>query len=242
MNVPGGKSLGEQNYEQFADRYAKFVRTKAYNAHYERPATLSLLPDVKGLRVLDAGCGPGEYAAWLVERGAAVVAFDVTPRMVEITQERLGDTVTALRHDLHEPLDFAGDEAFDLVICPLVLDYIKDWTPVFTEFRRVLKRGGTLVFSCGHPATDFFVFHNEGNYFNVEMFEMAWGGFGEPRPVVTSYRRSLADTLNPLIEAGLVIDHIHEARPIESFREQEPEQYEELLRRPGFLWVRARKP
>ncbi|MBV8887170.1 MAG: hypothetical protein JO235_24685 [Chroococcidiopsidaceae cyanobacterium CP_BM_RX_35] len=49
------KSLGEQNYEQFAERYAAGVETKAHNAYYERPATLSLLPEVQGLQVLDAG-------------------------------------------------------------------------------------------------------------------------------------------------------------------------------------------
>ncbi|WP_279387450.1 hypothetical protein [Rubrobacter taiwanensis] len=36
-------------------------RTVALEA-YERPATLSLLPDVAGKRVLDAGCGPGVYS------------------------------------------------------------------------------------------------------------------------------------------------------------------------------------
>jgi hypothetical protein len=45
------KSLGEKNYEQFAQRYAAKVETKAHNAYYERPATLSLLPNVR--RCLD---------------------------------------------------------------------------------------------------------------------------------------------------------------------------------------------
>ncbi|MBZ0289063.1 MAG: methyltransferase domain-containing protein, partial [Anaerolineae bacterium] len=73
------KSLGEQNYAPFAHRYAQYAETKPHNAYYDRPATLSLLPDVAGKRVLDAGCGPGIYAEWLVDHGAQVVAFDVTP-------------------------------------------------------------------------------------------------------------------------------------------------------------------
>src|SRR5262245_24979906 len=102
------KSIGEQNYEQFADRYAARVETKAHNAYYERPATLSLLPDVKGLRVLDAGCGPGIYAEWLVDHGASVVAIDVTPRMVELTRERVSSRADVRQADLTRPLDFAS--------------------------------------------------------------------------------------------------------------------------------------
>jgi len=51
-------------YETLAERYAVLVDTKPENAYYERPATLSLLRDMRGKRVLDAGCGPGSYAEW----------------------------------------------------------------------------------------------------------------------------------------------------------------------------------
>ena len=43
-----GKSIGESNYEQFADRYAALAVTKTHNAHYERPATRSLVPEAAG--------------------------------------------------------------------------------------------------------------------------------------------------------------------------------------------------
>ena len=62
--------------KELAEAYSAKVETKAHNALYERPATLSLLPPVKGKRVLDAGCGPGVTAQWLVDRGAEVVGFD----------------------------------------------------------------------------------------------------------------------------------------------------------------------
>ncbi|NJO84745.1 MAG: hypothetical protein HC828_19575 [Blastochloris sp.] len=56
------KSLGEKNYEAFADRYVRIAETKGHNAYYDRPAVTSLLPDVNGLHVLDAGCGGGYYS------------------------------------------------------------------------------------------------------------------------------------------------------------------------------------
>lgn len=63
------KPIALAAYETLAERYAALVDTKAANAYYERPSTLSLLPDVRGKRVLDAGCGPGSYSEWLVALG-----------------------------------------------------------------------------------------------------------------------------------------------------------------------------
>ncbi len=107
------KPLGRRDYEGFARRYAERASTKPHNAYYERPATLSLLPDVAGRRVLDAGCGPGHYARELLAQGADVVAVDVTPEMVELAHAEVGDRAVVLEADLGQPLAFAADEDFD---------------------------------------------------------------------------------------------------------------------------------
>lgn len=240
------KTLGEQNYEAFARRYAEYALNKPYNAYYDRPAVLSQLPDLQGKRVLDAGCGPGIYAELLLERGADLVAFDVTPEFVKITQEKVGDRATVVHGNLLEPLDFAADAEFDVVVCPLVLDYIEDWEPTFREFQRVLKTGGVLVFSAGHPQADWEWVKRrqpdrDWHYFDVEQFSMEWGGFGDPKPLITSYRRPLGAMVNPLIAAGLTLDHVLENQPTEAFKVERPERYEKLIREPGFITIRAIK-
>jgi len=60
----GSGPIALEAYAQLADAYAAMVDTKAHNAYYERPAMLGLMPDVKGKRALDAGCGSGRYAEW----------------------------------------------------------------------------------------------------------------------------------------------------------------------------------
>ena len=75
MNPESGGAL----FDAFAESYAEHARESVYNALYDRPAVLDLLGDVTGLRVLDAGCGPGYYAEELVRRGARVTAFDGSP-------------------------------------------------------------------------------------------------------------------------------------------------------------------
>jgi SAM-dependent methyltransferase len=81
---------------------------------------LSLLGDVTGQRVLDAACGPGLCAAELIDRGAQVVGFDQSPRMVQICRERVGQGEFRV-HDLADPLSWLPDGSVDLVLCALGL-------------------------------------------------------------------------------------------------------------------------
>jgi len=54
-----------------------------------RGTLLSWLPqDLTGLRLLDAGCGTGALAVEAARRGAAVVAIDLSPTLVELARER----------------------------------------------------------------------------------------------------------------------------------------------------------
>lgn len=238
------KTLGEQNYASFAKRYAAAVPTKPHNAYYDRPATWSLVGDVTGKAVLDVGCGPGLYAEMLVEAGAEVTAFDVTPEMVALARERLGDTATVVRANLEARLPWE-DGRFDLALAPLVLDYIEDWHAALSELYRVVATGGALVFSAGHPFSDFEIWRErepDSVYFERELMRFAWGGFGEPRPVVTSYRRPLSGFLQPLLDAGWRLETLLEPKPTQDYARVDPEGYAALMRQPCFLCVRAHKP
>lgn len=240
------KPLGERNYEQFAHRYAKHAKVKPHNALYERPATLSLLPEVAGRDVFDAGCGPGLYTSELVERGARVVAADVTPAMIELARQRVGSGASFVVADLAKPLDFAKDDSFDVVLSPLMLDYIEDWDPVFAEFFRVLRPGGHLVYSHSHPMSDYMLVQRKhdpaARYLDREAFSSQWGGFGTPRPTVKAFRRPLGQMMGALTQAGFILEQLLEPQPVDAMREVNPELFEALRREPCFLCVRARKP
>jgi len=55
-----------------------------------RAQMLARLPDdLRGARILDAGCGAGQMTAELAARGADVVAVDISPALVEIAQKRM---------------------------------------------------------------------------------------------------------------------------------------------------------
>lgn len=232
--------IAQEAYDELAEAYAAMVDTKPHNAYYERPATLSLLPEVTGKRVLDAGCGPGVYTEWLVAHGAEVLALDANEKMVALAKQRLVGKAQVRQANLEAPLDFLQDESYDIVLSPLVMDYVKDWEPVLREFYRVLKAAGCLVFSIEHPYMKYATHHLMSNYYKVERVEYIWRGFGKP-VTVPSYRRPMSAVVNPLLKVGFSLDQILEPIPTEEFLEKDPEDYEELMRSPGFMCLRALK-
>jgi magnesium-protoporphyrin O-methyltransferase len=73
-----------------------------------RALMLSRLPaDLRGVRVLDAGCGAGQMTAELAARGADVVAVDISPALVAIAQARLPEA------DAHRVTFTSGDMTAD---------------------------------------------------------------------------------------------------------------------------------
>jgi SAM-dependent methyltransferase len=233
------KPIALDAHESLAGAYTARVDNKPHNAYYERPASLSLLPEVNGKRVLDAGCGPGVYAEWLVTHGADVLAVDVSAKMVQYAGQRLGDRAKVIRADLSRPLNFLEDASFDIVLSALALDYVKDWYRTFKEFHRVLWESGVLVFSVCHPFAGMTL-HDTGRYFDTELFSYRWVGFGAPVNI-PAYRRPLGAVINPLLKAGFSLEHILESVPTKRFKKDLPQDYEELTRRPGFMCVRAVK-
>jgi len=238
-----GEPLARAAYASFADRYAALAPTKPHNGHYERPATLGLLGDVRGLKVLDAGCGPGIVSEIMAREGATVMGLDVTPEMVELARERCrGLSAEFSVADLALPLRSLEGGSFDRVICALVLDYVAELTPVLREFRRVTRPGGILVFSMSHPMSDWGDerIRGDGVYYERSRFGLHWTGFGEPYPYVEAYRRPLAEIFNAVVEAGWTFDRVEEPRPLPDMKAVSERHYERLSRAPAFICVRAR--
>lgn len=225
-------------YSEFAAAYASAIRNNSYNAGYDRPSLLELLPELKGLKVLDLGCGPGVYAEILLSQGAEVTAVDRSAEMVALVKQSLGDAVHCYEQDLSAGLPREADAAYDLAICPLALHYLEDFAPLLSEVRRVLQPGGLFVFSTHHPFVDYG-FSPSGNYFLTEKIVDEWDTVGEPVRV-EYYRRPLSAILQPLIDAGFLIIELSEGRPEAGMQQSDPESYQRLSTTPGFLFVKCR--
>lgn len=215
-----------------------------YNAHYERPATLALIPEVSGAHILDAGCGSGFYAEELIRRGAHVTAIDSSAEMAKHAERRLrdlgflgnDDRSSSVRvADLSRPLDFLANTSIDGILSPLVLHYLRDWGPTLAEFRRVLRPGGWLLLSTHHPATEAVRF-DVTNYFAIEPLQDYWSWVGSVR----FFRRPLTRITGAITDAGFVIERLVEPLPDDTFRAAKPDSYERILKHPEFLLIKAR--
>ncbi len=216
-----------------AAQYA--IKNDPFNTLYERPATFALAGEVDGRRVLEVGCGAGPLTELLLDAGADVTAIDVSPGMLALARARLGDRATLMVADLSEPLAFAEDNNFDLVVGSLVMHYVEHWGPVLTEFRRVLRPGGAVVFSTHHPTMDWEMAPDD--YFAVRQVTDRWRMGGEAFDV-TFWRRPLTDMTSAISAAGFLIERIVEPRPSAQIAEVDPAAFTKLATAPRFLFFR----
>lgn len=215
-----------------------YAQDNLYNAHFERPNTLELIGDVSGKKVLELGCGSGLYAQILLARGAsAVTCIDASQEMIEIVKGKLGETVSAYAQDLSKGLPEEEDAQYDVVICPLMIHYIRDLRPLFNDVKRVLKAGGEFVFSTHHPFADFEC-SVSGNYYDKELVEDMWNTIGDPVPVAF-YRRSLQDITDAITESRMAILALSEGKVNDKIREISEEHYQRLSTFPNFIFIKC---
>ena len=103
------------------------------------------------LKVLDIGCGPGVASMFLAELNNDVTAIDWSEGMIECASKNSVDKgfeINFLKMNAQE-LEF-GDESFDLVISSRLVWNLPDPLRAYSEWLRVLKRGGTIVLYDGN--------------------------------------------------------------------------------------------
>ena len=240
MNIVHKDTVSIKSYDEMAKYYENFVDTKPWNAYYERPAVISLFSnEIKNKKILDLGCAGGWYSKYLIDNGADVMSIDVNENMVEVTKTRTNNKCKVIQADINNGFNFIGNGYFDTVLASLVLHYIKDLNKAYMEINRILKINGNIIFSTHHPLMEFIHFKRE-NYLDIELLDDEWN-MGDEKINVQFYRRPINKLLQPLIDNGFFIENIMEAEPTEEFKEKLPEQYERLLKRPNFLFIKARK-
>lgn len=234
----------------FFSGYKRMRDNKAgLNEVLEQPAMLALLPEVKGMSVLDLGCGAGELCRRLAALGARqVTGVDISANMIELARKEVPSGVTFLNQAM-EDAEF-GQDTLDLAVSALAFHYVADFEELCRKIYRWLKPSGVLLFSMEHPiATCSQGFHH-GWIKDASGKTVCWPvdcysleGKRESHwfiEGVIKYHRSISTIMNALINSGYTIRAVKEPVASEEDEQQWP-VLKEARRRPPFLMVKAVK-
>lgn len=212
-----------ENWESVAAEYDRFVTKDFLRRHLLNPALLALIGDVKKKTVLDAGCGNGYCSKLLAERGAKVVGIDGSKKLINIAQKKYGGAGGAITFqvaDLTKPLPLR-DKQFDLIVANMVLMDLDPIDMAISEFSRLLKSGGRLIFSIIHPLTSAGELGKTTvdkllrrlPHYQVKQYK---GGYKKTRSIVglslptSFYHRSLEFYFQPLKKNNFVVRDLQE--------------------------------
>ena len=232
--------------EEFFEGYSRLGRSvEGLDGAAEWPALQALLPDLRGLRVLDLGCGFGWFCRWARQHGAAtVLGLDVSERMLARARATTEDpAITYTRADLEQVrLDAAS---FDLVYSSLAFHYVEALDRLLTEVHAALVSGGRLVFSVEHP---IYTAPSEPRWFVDAAGRKTWPVDAYlvegPRSTdwltkgVIKQHRTLATYVTMLMRHGFTLAHLEEWGPTDAQIAARPSLAEER-QRPAFLLVSA---
>jgi ubiquinone/menaquinone biosynthesis C-methylase UbiE len=122
------------------------------NAIIIRPLILAMLGNIESAVILDAGCGSGYVTAELAEHAEKVIGTDFAPNFISLCQQKYKDrsNLEFVGQDIEKPFQFA-DASFDVIVCKMVLQYVRDIQPFASEAMRMLKSEGKLLVVVDHP-------------------------------------------------------------------------------------------
>jgi len=234
--------------EQFFREYSQLNRSvHGLDGAPEWPALQSLLPDLKGARVLDLGCGFGWFCRWAAQNGAAsILGIDVSANMLARASAETRDAAVAYRRDDLEVVELEPD-AYNLVYSSLALHYIENLPRLMEQVYGSLKPGGAFVCSIEHPiytasAAPGWVQHPDGHRtWPVDHYQHEgprttnWLAEG-----VVKQHRTIGTYLNLWIKLGFTITHVEDWGPSREQLAAHPE-WEEETHRPMFMLLSARR-
>lgn len=238
--------------EAFFTSYKKLRETdNNYNILLEQPAMKKLLPDLKGKKVLDLGCGYGINCIDFVKAGASeVTGIDISKRMLEVAKtQNTDDKITYINMPLENLSELSSK--YDLVYSSLCFHYIKDFKRLSADIFNLLNDNGILLFSQEHPiVTASAGIHGDylrdsqgkayayciSDYQNESSVRVEdWFVDG-----IIKYHRTFSTIINTLCDVGLTVNRVVEPVPDKYALSKRSGIVKEFIK-PNFLIVKAIK-
>ncbi|MFW9919087.1 MAG: class I SAM-dependent methyltransferase [Candidatus Thorarchaeota archaeon] len=219
--------MNEESWNRLSVFYQEFTRISLNNFHYNPygpgDKELGIIGDVKGLDVLDVGCGCGQNSIVLSKWGAkSVTAIDQSESQLDYAKrlaKREKQDIRILKCDM-EDMSILPDDSFDLVVSSHAMNYASNIEKVFMECSRVLRYGGRIIICMAHPiwivlgeALEKGNLNSIANYFDTKRERWDWERrSGEKIATFESTPWRLSQIVNALCNARFIIKRLEEPR------------------------------
>jgi ubiquinone/menaquinone biosynthesis C-methylase UbiE len=159
-----------ESYDIVSDEYARRLFHELINKPFDLAQLDRFARETHSLgKVCDMGCGPGQIAHYLRDRGADVVGLDLSPRMIELAR-----TLTpAVSFEVGNmmALPFADNSLAGITAFYAIVNIPEDSLPiVFREMFRVLRPGAPLLIAFHIGGEVFFAGELWGRRISMDFF------------------------------------------------------------------------
>jgi ubiquinone/menaquinone biosynthesis C-methylase UbiE len=227
------------------------------------PAFMRILPEIKGLRGLDIGCGEGCNTRLLAQHGASMTGIDFAPTFLKYARQTEQESPLGVEYVEASAARLPFEDArFDFVTGFMSLQDMADQQGAVAEALRVLRPGGFFQFSITHPCfqtpkwdwvrdetgrkTALLV----GDYFRdgtCRVEEWIFSATPEelkeryPKFKTPYFEHTLSGWLNMLVRAGFRLEAFAEPTVDDETLAKHPGYYDARIIA-YFLIIRCRKP
>ncbi len=240
------KAFSVYDNEDFFEKYIeKRSKGKSPNELIEQPIMDELIGEVMNKKILDLGCGDGQYGITLLEKNAALYCgIEGSKRMGNLAKVNLENFNAYIEIADIEQAIFKQEE-YDMVISRLVFHYIENLSALLNKIHRSIKKEGEIIFSIEHPiiTSCYDAYHKKvkrgnwtvDNYFDSGERVNEWIG-----KKVIKYHKTLEEYWRIIKSANFEVIEIRESKPQES-NFNNNEEFERRKRIPLFLFFKLKK-
>jgi SAM-dependent methyltransferase len=204
--------------------------------HLLNPALFTLLGDVNGKQILDAGCGQGYLCRMLAKRGAIVTGVEPAEVWYRYSVKREQNeplSITYIQEDLSTFTTHTN--TFDIGVANMVFMDIPDYETATHNCITSLKQGGTFIFSVTHPCFEEAASEwNKKRYVAVQNY---LNGYTTKSGYGYAFHRPLSSYLNLVIREGCSITRVVEPQLSQEIVQQYGTLHERNVYVPQFLIV-----
>jgi len=137
------------DFDASADSYDTWYNTaegEIYDRLEKKAVLKYLLPNVRGAKLLEVGCGTGHWSSFFSDYGFEVTGVDVSGRMIKTAQSKDIPNASFQTADAHSlPFD---DDSFDITAAITTLEFVKDPAVVLAEMVRCTRKPAGRLLVC----------------------------------------------------------------------------------------------